>query len=521
MRSSQLKGVKMGIEITVYGGAGEIGGNKILLKADGTSIFLDFGTSFGKRSLFYEEFLTPRGVRGLLDPLVMGLLPPLKGIYRQDFKPPGEDVWKHVSARCPVKELTVDGVFLSHAHIDHTGYVSFFDPQIPIYSGLMTAVVTKAIQDSAASSFESEVCYAVPREPSGSCLKSTHYQRCEARQRPFNILGDDALSPEIMEFWKHTPGARGLDSLPLLRSNTIKHLNVKAFPVDHSLFGATALAVETSDGWIVYTGDIRLHGARGDLTEKFIEAVAQLKPHALICEGTNAGETKPTSEEEVFCNSLTAVKNAAGLVVADFGPRNIERLLIFRRIAEETGRKLVLLPKDVYLLESMRLVDRLISDFSTDPVCLIYNEVKTSAGKWEENLKLKHAGKMVSPGEIRQDQSSYILCMSFWDLSELPDLEPRPGSIYIHSTCEAFNEEMAISYERLKTWLDYFGVALVGGEGFHASGHIVGSQMLDLIRTVKPKYLIPVHTHAPEFFADNLEGEVKVILPEESQSIRL
>lgn len=511
----------MGIEITVYGGAGEIGGNKILLEADDTRLFLDFGTSFGKRSLFYEEFLTPRGVRGLLDPLVMGLLPPLKGIFRRDLEPPDEDVWAHIAARYPARELTVDGVFLSHAHIDHTGYVSFLDPSIPVYSSLMTAVVTKAIQDSGKSDFESEVCYAVPKECSGNCLKATSYQKIPAKQRPFGILGDETISPEIMEFWKHTPGSRGLESLALIRCDKIKNLKVKAFPVDHSLFGATALAVETAAGWVVYTGDIRLHGVKGDLTEDFIAAAEKLRPLALICEGTNAGEATPTSEKEVLHNSLEAVKKAKGLVIADFGPRNIERLLIFRRIAEETGRKLVLLMKDVYMLESMRLVDKQIPDFSTDPVCLIYDETKASAGKWEEAIKNKHQSRMVSPGEVKANQSGHILCLSFWDLNELPDIEPGPGSIYIHSTCEAFNEEMAISFERLKNWLDHFGIEFVGGEGFHASGHIVGAQMLDLIRAVKPKHVIPVHTQDPEFFAGNLGKEFKVILPEEGWSIQL
>jgi hypothetical protein len=48
------------VTITIYGAAGEIGGNKILLEDRDTRVLLDFGASFRARGLYYEEFLTPR-----------------------------------------------------------------------------------------------------------------------------------------------------------------------------------------------------------------------------------------------------------------------------------------------------------------------------------------------------------------------------------------------------------------------------------------------------------------------------
>ena len=73
------------INLTFYGGVGEIGGNKILLEDADTKIFLDFGMSFGKRSLFFEEFLTPRTANGIGDFLKMRLIPDIYGIYRSDL----------------------------------------------------------------------------------------------------------------------------------------------------------------------------------------------------------------------------------------------------------------------------------------------------------------------------------------------------------------------------------------------------------------------------------------------------
>ena len=61
------------VNLRFYGGIKEIGGNKILLEDNGTKIFLDFGMSFNRRALFFEEFLMPRSANGIGDFLVLGL----------------------------------------------------------------------------------------------------------------------------------------------------------------------------------------------------------------------------------------------------------------------------------------------------------------------------------------------------------------------------------------------------------------------------------------------------------------
>ena len=70
------------IKITVYDGSDTIGGNKILLEDQGVNVFFDFGINFNLRNKYFEEYLLPRSRRGLLDMFHIGLLPPLKRIYR-------------------------------------------------------------------------------------------------------------------------------------------------------------------------------------------------------------------------------------------------------------------------------------------------------------------------------------------------------------------------------------------------------------------------------------------------------
>jgi hypothetical protein len=67
------------VSLTFYGGVNEIGGNKILLEDSDRRLFLDFGFPYKRYKQFYEEYLKPRSDAGLLDPLTIGLLPPLEG----------------------------------------------------------------------------------------------------------------------------------------------------------------------------------------------------------------------------------------------------------------------------------------------------------------------------------------------------------------------------------------------------------------------------------------------------------
>ena len=114
------------VKLTFYGGIEEIGGNKILLESEGTKIFLDFGMSFSRRELYFEEYLMPRSANGIGDFLEMGLLPDISGVYR-------DDLLEHIGRKPQHPE--VQAVVLSHAHADHANYISFLHKDIPVYCG--------------------------------------------------------------------------------------------------------------------------------------------------------------------------------------------------------------------------------------------------------------------------------------------------------------------------------------------------------------------------------------------------
>ena len=125
------------VEITFYGGAGEIGGNMILVRDGDDRIMLDFGMSLGERGRFFSEpFLSPRNESGLIS---LGIIPKVTGLYK------GEE------------EVPADAVFLSHAHIDHSMSVSLLNRQIPVYCGETTKTILESLSAARPGGFENDL----------------------------------------------------------------------------------------------------------------------------------------------------------------------------------------------------------------------------------------------------------------------------------------------------------------------------------------------------------------------------
>ncbi len=528
----------MTVTLTFYGGVREIGGNKILLQDGDTSLFLDFGTSFKRRYGYFEEFLRPRPGAGMLDFLELGLVPRLKGIYRPDLLP--EDLIQQYMPDSP--EVKLDGILLSHAHVDHSGYISFLRDDIPVYTTAMSAFIGKAMQDSGQSDIEREVCYANLRKLAGNYLSTEK----NLGLRPFCFMDNQKLSDEASAFWAKTPMvSKKLVPHPVPDSNRkVGSLPLRYFPVDHSIPGACSFALETSAGWFCYSGDLRLHGRNGKLTGQAIDGMAALHPEVLICEGTRARMESGTrheagaSEEDVHHAALKHIRKYEGeLVIADFGPRNIDRLLIFHEIARETRRKLAVLAKDAFLLEAMRLVSSQMPDFRREPDVLIYEDLKSQSKNWEKDIRESYRGKIITPEEIHRHPGDYIICFSFWDLKNLIDINPESG-IYIYSSSEAHDEEGKMDFWRLSNWLEHFNITPIGlprgkqddppdkwkvpqgEENLHASGHAGADDLLAIVRRIAPKILVPVHSLRPEFYREELsDSDIKVVLPEFEQSL--
>ena len=450
--------------IKFYGGVNEVGGNRVLVEDKDSKIFLDFGMSFSKHVLFFEEYLKPRySSTGMKDLLMLKLLPYIDGIYRKDLL--------RLIGKKPHSKPSIDGVLLSHIHQDHSAYISLLDERIPISCSEITKSYAKAILEAGKRSLETEV-YNFKKRPLID-------RRSPPTPRIFNLLETE-------------------------KSFKIGSLEIKPFTVDHSVPGAMAYIIHTSDKTIAYTGDLRLYGIREDLTQKFINEASKENVDILLCEGTRIDETESRSEKYVEENANNVISQCKQLVVADFAYKDLYRFLTFYKVAKENDRKIMISKRHAYLLGKLQNVPELKNDIpriDDDNILIYIDRRKTGLFsesdylKWErEFLGLPNA---VNPDWVRENQGKVVACFTFFDINELIDINPKHGSIYVHSISEPHNEEMAIDEQRLNNWISFFQLEK---HHFHASGHASGIEIQKIIQTIKPKELIPIHTEKPELY---------------------
>jgi ribonuclease J len=517
------------VSLTVYDGANGIGGNKLFLEEKRKGVFLDFGKNFGKYGAFYEEFLKNRDTRGIHDLIHLDLLPKIN-IYRSDLIPSDLSVSQYPA-------LNVAAVLLSHAHVDHCGNIGTLRKDIPIVASPESIVIMKGMQDTVNSSIEGDTTYFSPRKPSddlGMYLESI---------ANMNYLGRDFYctkepSDKLTAFMSRRPGQDAPKARKKLEPGTcccyneaIFPFEIAAYPVDHSIFGATAYILK-GDKTIAYTGDFRLHGKNGDATRKFVMKAKEAS--VLITEGTRAGRNDSpdgeTSTEQSVCDVCRdAVGSASGLVIADFSARNFERLESFQEIAEKAGRELVVPAKDIYMLHALTCTGNACKMNSLR----IYSEMGNKSRKWEQEVvKPNYEERYIDHEEIRKNPDNFILCFSFFDMKHLLDIKPNSGT-YIYSACEAFSEEMEIDFVRLWHWLERFNIKPVGfsvekedggkynpifDKQFHASGHASREDITWVIDQIDPDQIVPIHTESKDWFSkcfDNVllvkEGEQHVL----------
>lgn len=382
----------------------------------------------------------------------LGILPKIDGLYRFDKTPP-----------------QADAVFISHGHLDHTAYLSFIKREIPVYCGETTQTIMQTLSEVRRADLE------------------------------FNVADID--------FKTFRTG----------KKITVGNLEIEPIHVDHSVPGAYGFVIHTSNGSIVYTGDFRDHGAKPEMTQEFVEKAKNAEPVAVVTEATNMTGASVSNETEVESKLNSIVSCVDGIVLAEFGYSDVDRLNSFFHVAKKNGRCLAVSLKQAYLLDALRKDKGLNVPDLNDPNMLIFRKSKKSNYKWESQLIKKFEGqsKVFDVFEASKQQCNMVLALSFYDFEELVALKPAPGSCFVLSASEPFNEEMEIDYERLINWLSHYGLPQYQ---VHVSGHMMPLQLKKALRTMGAKRVFPVHTENAELFAGFMRDlKSKVVLMEKGK----
>jgi len=369
------------------------------------------------------------------------------------------------------KKPEVSAVFLSHGHMDHSAYLSFINRKIPVHCGETTQIILQSLSEIRRADLEFDVE--------------------DIAFKPFRTR-------RIVKF---------------------DDLKVEPIHVDHSVPGAYGFIIYTSNGAVVYTGDFRVHGAKPEMTQEFVEKAKEAEAVAVVTEATNMTGAHVSSEAEVQNRLENIVKQTDGIVLASFANTDVDRLNSFYRIAKRNGRCLAVSLKQAYLLNALREDKGLsVPDLSEESI-LIFRKSKKRYEKWESQLMEQYASRIVDVFEVSKQQCKIILAISFYDLEELVEIQPEAGSCYILSASEPFNEEMEMDYERLKNWLNHYGLPQYH---VHVSGHIMPLQLKNILKEINAKTIFPIHTENAELVGKFMRDlKSKVVLPEKNKEYAL
>jgi len=494
------------VKLDFYGGVDEIGGNKILVSSNSNSIFLDFGMSFNKANEYFSEFLQPRKSNGILDFIEMGLLPRIDGIYRNDYL-------QHNGLKSNIKP-SVDGLLLSHAHLDHSAYIHHLHHEIPLYMTEESRLILNVLEDTSSVSFGETLKYK----------KTFHFTAKKNSKGIKRLSGKDSIFE------------RELNVVKPYKNFEIGDLTIQSAPVDHSLPGASAFIIENNEETVVYSGDLRFHGRKPEITNKFVKEAKKSQPNIMITEGTRIDSPSTKTEEDIEFEAKNLIADFKGLVIVNFPVRDLDRLLTFYNVAKDSERTLVVNLKQAYLLKlfsgrgypELDDVDvyipkrgwGLIGDGSYACIegdwekCLdIESALKISDYKnWEKEFV--QGDNVVNYCDLRDDPSNYLFRCDSFELKELIDIKPVE-SIYIKSVTEPFDEEMEFDENRVNNWLKHFNLCPV--HRMHVSGHASGPELIKMIQDIHPEKLYPVHTVNKELFKVLEDDGIKVIYPKLSE----
>ncbi len=255
--------------------------------------------------------------------------------------------------------------------------------------------------------------------------------------------------------WRRPPGTQVADGATVGGGE----LSVQFLAVDHDLPGASGFLVRTPELALAFTGDHRWHGSHPELTAAFAQAARGAD--VLVQEGVTLGApppgATPLSEHQVWAGfERLLLERTSGLVIVNAYPMNRERVAAFAAACERHGRR--------FLMEA---------------------QAAQIAG---------YPGVLTDPGGVAADPAGHCLQLGFGGLPSLIDLQPPPGSVYVHSDGAPMGP-FDPAWTVMEAWLARFGLEFVG---LGSTGHSWPEDIVRMVQAVRPGLVVPVHSRSPE-----------------------
>ena len=262
---------------------------------------------------------------------------------------------------------------------------------------------------------------------------------------------------------------------------------IECVRISHSAFPSYSLRVDTDDASILYTGDFRLeppHSISANPLEA-LEGLCENRVDVLIIEGTNFGRRMNFLTPFQFKALLTELleKYKRKLLFISIHPLDLEVILAILDLLWEAGYTPIF--ENIYYAQ---LLDLMIEKIGyTIEKDLLFTPL-TSKVRTLENFEV------VFLSELRDLRKAVFIPMhTIKDLKTIAELsrEDTGGLVHITVTGEPLSEEWLIEERRFTNWLRFLGVT---SYRVHLSGHYHPHNFKEIIQTLKPKSIVPIHT---------------------------
>lgn len=375
--------------------------------------------------------------------LMLDLGRPLLAGSAEDVSPP------EIAGLVEGGDTSLTGVLITHGHADHYGLAHMANKDVPVYMG--------------------EAAYRVVRE--GSFFLHDRFDvECAGFLR----------DREPMEFGPFT---------------------VMPYLTDHSAFDAYSLLVEADGRRLFYTGDIRAHGRKAAIFERLLE-----RPpgdiDVLLMEGTHVREgarpeVTPRTERDVEDACVALCRATAGMVLVQYSPQNVDRLVTLFKTAVRAGRELVM---DLYAATVAAATGRdTIPQAEWDGVRVYLPATQrrkvSEVEEFERTDRVKEA--RIYPEELAARPGELVMTFRQSLARELDKAHCLAGAHAIWSLWSGYLDET--SGRETQRWCAERGIPITVE---HASGHASIRDLQRLVEALAPDRVVPIHSFAPERYPE-------------------
>jgi len=324
----------------------------------------------------------------------------------------------------------------------------------------------------------------------------------------------DYYADVLMEKWRYSWKSVLVPHLPSSKNRLgdpeshSKHVTpVKVF---HSAYPSYAYVVETDEGVVAYTGDLRFkslvcHDAEEDSLmgelcsglygEEGYDPLGRLadaagRPDVLVVEGTNIGRLVTPLEPRDFVEIIRRVLSRGSAVVS-LHTLDLESLLAISAVAKELGLATYLYgARLATYVSSTGLKAGLLEELG-----IAYAEKKPLPTINIEGVSLETA--------LRDLLSRSALIITDYETVDVVRAIRKQSPVgrvsMIFVVSEPQSEEYSAELESQLAWLQVAGIQPYR---VRVSGHYYPYELERVLSELRPKAMIPVHTNSPDLMAE-------------------